>query len=1078
MIDGDPAVAEQGPPAGASADPRLLIVAPEAETGRRLVALARAAFPDVVEDALVVRHLTEARGVLVLGSVDCVLLATPSSVEERPDDVGRLAAGAPSIPVVLVVERWSPSLLLDALGNGAQDALGLDTLGPELLRHAVLGAIGRTRRPLAEGARDASMATLAREDEIFALLDADGRIMFISDRTRELLGVVDGSLLGESGFAHVHAADLQVAADALFTALATPGVRQQVRLRARPGSGPWRDLEVSITNLLAHPSVGALVLVGEDVTERNRVTIAGHLEAQLLDRLPAAVIVTDDAGVVVYWNRKATAIYGFGAEEALGRDISELGIVTDDVGATPRAEARSPGSWEGEYNARRKDGTTVPVLATLQAVEAPEIGFRGHVGASLDNSERRKLSESLTHQALHDPLTGLPNRALFLDRVEHALARLQRSPGTLAILFLDLDRFKIINDTGGHDAGDEVLRAVAALIEGVLRPEDTVARMGGDEFAVCCEQVTGPDHAVALAERLTAAVSQPFKVANHEFYVSPSIGVVMGHGGSGETAMTLLRDADSAMYHAKDLGRGRIELFDHGMRLDVVRRAEVALALHHAVDREELRLLYQPLVDLEDGRLIGFEALLRWQHPDRGLLGPGEFIDIAEETNAIIAIGAWAIGEAARQLAAWRDELPEHPISMSVNLSAKQVGDKNLANTVRTAIEQNQLQPSALCLEITESVLMEDAEASVATLRELKSIGIELAIDDFGTGYSSLAYLKRFPVDYLKIDRSFVHGVARETEDAVIVKAVIELGKALGLSVVAEGVETDAQLAELRRLGCELAQGYRWSTPRSPADALHLAETWVDEPDTSPGAAAVAASDESAVLSTAEILAVLTHELATPLTVVKGQIERLVGLAGEMPGVAQLVSSVVRNADRIENLVATLADAQQLDTGSLVVRATTFDLVELVRDAASGALPEERAIEIVAEGEVPVEADGRRIEQILVNLLTNAHKFSPPHAPIRVTVEDRGDEVAVVVADEGPGVPPERVGDIFRKFARLERTKKGVGLGLYISRRLARAHGGDVHYFRRDPVGSEFVVVLPRNSINGPGSPAVQPAKR
>jgi diguanylate cyclase (GGDEF)-like protein/PAS domain S-box-containing protein len=913
--------------------------------------------------------------------------------------------------------------------------------------------------------------SMAAEADLFVLLDAEWRVLHVSEQTRALLAIEGDGVLGSSMADNIHPADVERALAALVRVQADPTTPVELRMRARPIVGPWREVEVRIENRLADPTYGAYVVTGTDVTAERRAAVAGCLETRLLDSLPTALMVTDDAGVIVLWNRRASELYGYEAEEVLGRDISELSVAAPpEVHLAILDGIEANGTWTGEFVTARKDGQAVPVVVTVDQLDAPEIGFRGLVGAGIDNSERRALQATLAHQALHDPLTGLPNRSLFLDRLDQALARLHRSDGAIAVLFVDLDRFKLVNDTCGHQAGDEVLRAVASLFEGVLRPMDTVARLGGDEFAVCCEQLADPGEAVRLAERLTAAVSQPFQVQGREFYVTPSIGIVIGTGAAGESASTLLRDADAAMYHAKERGRGRIELFDRGMRLDVLRKAEIASQLRHALERDELELHYQPVVRLTDGGLGGFEALLRWNHPEQGVLLPGSFMDVAEDTNLIVPVGAWVLDEAARQLATWRDELPEHPITISVNLSARQIADPGLVTTVREALARHQLEPSRLCLEITESTLMEDAAASVATLRELKALGVQLAIDDFGTGYSSLAYLKRFPVDFLKIDRSFVSGLDHETEDAVIVKAVVELGRALGLAVVAEGVETDAQLAELERIGCELAQGYRWSMPCPPAEAVQLATRWEGAHGTEPLAAAVAQVDEPAVLTTTELLSVLTHELVTPLTVVKGQCERLTSLVEDVPRAAEVVAAVARNAERIEHLVATLADAQQLDAGTMALRVTPFDLVELVADVVPLAVPEERAVHLVGEPHVHVEADGRRIEQIVVNLLTNAHKFSPADAPIVVSFEADADEVTVVVADEGPGVPPERAGDIFRKFARLERTKKGVGLGLFISRRLARAHGGDLHYRRRRPEGSELVLTLPRRTAPGPGT--------
>ncbi|MCU1487111.1 MAG: diguanylate cyclase domain [Actinomycetia bacterium] len=910
--------------------------------------------------------------------------------------------------------------------------------------------------------------------DVFALLDAEWQVLHVSARTRRLFGIVDDRVLGSSVFDNVHPVDLEVAAQALLAARANPGEPVAARLRVRPITGPWRQVEIVVANRLHEAGVEAYVITGTDVTLERRAAVAGSLETRLLDSLPTALMVTDDAGVIVLWNRRATELYGYEPEEVLGHDINELPIAapTEVHGEILEAVADG-GRWTGEFVSARKDGTAIPVVVTVDRLDAPEIGFHGLVGAGIDNSERRALQVTLAHQALHDPLTGLPNRSLFLDRLDQALARLRRTPGNIAVLFIDLDRFKLVNDTCGHLAGDEVLRAVGSLFEGVVRPMDTVARLGGDEFAVCCEQLTDPAEAVRLAERLTAAVSQPFVVEDREFYVTTSIGIVLGSGGEGESATTLLRDADSAMYHAKERGRGRIEIFDRGMRLEVIRKAEVASQLRHALEREELALYYQPVVRLADGGLAGFEALLRWHHPERGVLLPGEFMDVAEDTNLIVPVGAWVLDEAGRQLASWRDELPEHPITISVNLSARQIADVGLVPVVRDVLARYELEPSRLCLEITESTLMEDAAASVATLRELKALGVQLAIDDFGTGYSSLAYLKRFPVDFLKIDRSFVSGLDHETEDAVIVKAVVELGRALGLGVVAEGVETDAELAELQRMGCELAQGYRWAMPCPPAEAVRLAVEWQGTSGTEPMAAALAHAEEPALLTTTELLSVLTHELVTPLTVVKGQCERLAGLVEGVPGAAEVVAAVARNAERIEHLVATLADAQQLDAGTIALRVTPFDMVELVQDVVSLAVPEDRQVHLVGIPEAHIEADGRRVEQIVVNLLTNAHKFSPADAPIVVSFAADDDEVTVVVCDEGPGVPAERVGDIFRKFARLERTKKGVGLGLFISRRLARAHGGDLHYRRRRPEGSELVLTLPRRTAPGAGTLSV-----
>ena len=668
------------------------------------------------------------------------------------------------------------------------------------------------------------------EHDIYALIDEEWRVVAVSDRTRDLLGFEVDAAIGEKALVNVHPADADRAGAVLAEVASQPGLSLRVHLRARPGVGPWHEFDLRVTNLLHEAEVAAIVVEGDDVTEQSRAEIATHLQAQVLDRLPVAVVVTDADGVIVYWNGQAERLFGFRAEEALGRTVTDLEM--SGVGTLSSEVSRfvqEHGRWEGERDIRRKDGELLPVLLTVESIDLPEVGFRGVVSACIDNGERRELQDALAHRALHDPLTGLPNRTLFLDRLDHALHRLQRERGMVAVLFLDLDRFKIINDTSGHEAGDEVLRSVAALFEGVVRPGDTVARLGGDEFAVCCEHLHDVGEALAVAERLAAAVSQPFVVAQREFYVSPSIGVVVGTGAKGESASTLLRDADAAMYSAKEKGRGRVELFDRAMRSDIVRRAEIAAELRRALHPPQFRLHFQPLVGVDDGRLLGFEALLRWEHPERGLLPPSEFIDVAEETNLIVPMGRWVVEESVRQLAAWRDELAGVPITISVNLSARQIADHALVPVVRDALAAQQVDPASLCLEITESVLMEDASASVATLRSLKAIGVQLAIDDFGTGYSSLAYLRRFPVDHLKVDRSFVQGIGRSSEDSVIVKAVVDLGAALGLDVVAEGVETVEQLEELRRLGCESGQGYLWSPPIAADEVVGVVLAWDPE---------------------------------------------------------------------------------------------------------------------------------------------------------------------------------------------------------------------------------------------------------
>ena len=421
--------------------------------------------------------------------------------------------------------------------------------------------------------------------------------------------------------------------------------------------------------------------------------------------------------------------------------------------------------------------------------------------------ERKRVEAALAHQALHDGLTGLPNRALFDDRLAQAVARLGRHDGCLAVLFCDLDRFKVVNDSLGHGCGDRLLVAVADRLRGVLRAGDTAARFGGDEFVVLCDEVAGEHQAVAVAERIAAALDAPFPLEDEEVYVRTSIGIAIATTPDARPE-ALVRDADAAMYRAKEHGGGTFEVFDDAMRARAVRRLETEGALHRALERRELVLHYQPQVRLATGALAGAEALVRWNHPERGLLAPGEFIGAAEDTGLIHELGAWVLEEACRALAATSGST-----TMSVNLSPRQCLHPDLLPTVAEILRRTGADPSRLCLEVTETAVMDDIATMTDVLEGLKGLGATLAIDDFGTGYSSLRALQRFPFDEVKIDRSFVHGMAEAEQEAAIVGAIVSLSHALGLRAVAEGVETRAQVDRLRMLGCDLGQGYHFARP-------------------------------------------------------------------------------------------------------------------------------------------------------------------------------------------------------------------------------------------------------------------------
>jgi len=466
--------------------------------------------------------------------------------------------------------------------------------------------------------------------------------------------------------------------------------------------------------------------------------------------------------------------------------------------------------------------TRAPRLFSEDEVNA----LRATANVLADAIGRHQAEQETRRQALHDPLTGLPNRALFTDRLGLALAGSERSGLSVAVLFLDIDNFKLINDTRGHSVGDELLRGVAARLDESVRPWDTVARFGGDEFVLICNALASDDDAVALAERTSAVLGPAFTLEGADHFVTTSIGVAVSTGRA-QPVDDLIRDADAAMYRAKELGRGRVEVFDEDMREQAIRRLRISTELTTAIAQGQLRVVYQPVVALShgeeaDGRIVGVEALVRWEHPERGTIMPSEFIPIAEETGQILPVGRWVLGEACRQMAAWKQADPRREdLSLSVNLSARQVAQADVRDAVEEILRDSGLSPECLHLEITESVLMEEAEAPLEALKAYKELGVRLVLDDFGTGYSSLAYVRRFPIDDLKIDRAFVSGLGEGAGDTAIVEAILSMARGLDVGVVAEGVETEGQARALAALGCGFAQGFLYSPPVS-ADELEL----------------------------------------------------------------------------------------------------------------------------------------------------------------------------------------------------------------------------------------------------------------
>jgi diguanylate cyclase (GGDEF)-like protein/PAS domain S-box-containing protein len=599
--------------------------------------------------------------------------------------------------------------------------------------------------------------------------------------------------------------------------------RSEYRIIAADGRIVW----VEDRSVLVEPPEGGPPFrqgFAIDITERKRADDAlRRAETRyrtLVEQLPVAVYIdrVDEESSNIYTSPQIEQMLGFSAAEWMSDPSLFVKLLhPDDRERVLAAHALTHATGDPlsvEYRFVARDGHVVWVHDEARLIADPDSGRPVLQGCLLDVTARREAEELLRHQAFHDPLTGLANRALFTDRVQHALVVRALEDGEAAVLFLDLDDFKSVNDSLGHLAGDALLRAVGVRLRATLSPSHTVARMGGDEFAILVEEPNGASAALDAAERIIAALQAPFDLEGREVFVTASVGIAVG-----SDAEELLRCSDVAMYRAKATGKAQYVVYAPRMDEDVVGRLELVADLRRARIDEEFVLHYQPTVELSTGAVVGVEALVRWQHPTRGLLQPSSFIPLAEETGRIVEIGSWVLGEACRQTARWRTELAGgQDLSVSVNVSTRQVRRPDLLENVQRALAGSGLEPGFLTLEITESVLARRREEMTCILEEVTRLGVRLALDDFGTGYSSLSLLQDLPVHTLKIDRSFVESVGTGSGRVPFVRAIVELAEALGLAVVAEGVEDAAQVAALKQLGCRVGQGFYFARPLEPQE--------------------------------------------------------------------------------------------------------------------------------------------------------------------------------------------------------------------------------------------------------------------
>ncbi|MFD2365752.1 EAL domain-containing protein [Pseudoduganella sp. GCM10020061] len=645
------------------------------------------------------------------------------------------------------------------------------------------------------------------------------RIVSVNRRCEELFGYAPGEMLHESTvIVFPTEAEYELAGVRQYPEIGRGGYFSEERKYKRADGSLFWTMVSGCALDPSRPDEGS-IWVYADITERKLAEEKLRLSATVLEQIADGVMVVDVDGRIVAVNPAFTQITGYTEEEALGQPYNLTRSSRHDQSFYDELwrEVQESGYWRGELWNLRRNGELYLEWLTISAVR-DNSGARTHyVGVFSDITKVRESQEQLDHMAHHDPLTQLPNRLLFHDRLQHALQRASRDQEQLALLFIDLDRFKNVNDTLGHHTGDELLKQVARALTGKLREGDTLARLGGDEFIVLLEDVAGAGGAAHVAEKLVALFEQPFMVSGYELFVTASVGIAMYPNDAGDLNM-LIRNADVAMYQAKARGRNGYQFYTESMSGEGVERLRLETLLRRSIEKGEIFLHYQPQVEIDSGRLIGVEALVRWQNPELGLVPPARFVPLAEDTGFINQLGEWVLAEACRQMVRW-DEAGFAVPKVAVNLSARQFERGSIVSTVGEVLKETGLAPSRLQLEVTETVIMNTGDA-LAFINGLHEIGVGLAIDDFGTGYSSLAYLKQLPVQTLKIDRSFIKDISTDANDEAIAIAIIQLGKSLNLSVVAEGVETDDQAAFLLRHGCTMAQGYFYSRPVLPGDLL------------------------------------------------------------------------------------------------------------------------------------------------------------------------------------------------------------------------------------------------------------------
>lgn len=720
-----------------------------------------------------------------------------------------VSTGGVSVLLLTMVVSIFDARLADQNARRVEE---LDRVNTQLNEMAAELAEAMTHELRHGAERDGMLAAIVKQSsEAIITLDLEGGITSWNSAAEEMFGYREEDVLGRR--------------TAEFCLLADQGKEPEfeegvIELGAQHKDGSPLDIEVSIAPLQDQEGqqIGQIRVV-RDITAKKSAEAQLRQAAAVFENTIEGVIITDPDGHIMAVNRAYSDITGYTERDALGSvaEFADRTIHDSEFFEKLWAVLIEEGRWRGEFVAHRKGGEHYPQWANISAVRDEHGGLTHYVAVISDITHLKESEEQLYRIAHHDALTDLPNRLLFEDRLQHAILRAKRSNSPMAVLFLDLDRFKHINDNLGHAVGDQLLQDIAWRLQRTVRSEDTVARLGGDEFTVILEGVEDREQIETVAAKILDELRQPVRIGEHELFVSTSIGIAV-MPDNGVAAEELLRFADAAMYRAKEEGRNNYKFYSADLAESALYFFQIERELRQALERNELCLHYQPQISFRSGMIVAVEALLRWQHPQRGLLLPKDFIDVAEESGLMAQLEEWVLERACRQLREWSEQ-GQPAIKIAVNLTSGQISHSNIADRLKGLLAETGVAAESLQLEITESSLLQQTEVSVANLKALDALGVGLVIDDFGTGYSSMAYLKRFAVSKLKIDRSFVHDIETDPNDKAIVRAVIAMAHGLGLKVTAEGVETEGQYLFLKEQGCDELQGFIFSTPL-PAEKL------------------------------------------------------------------------------------------------------------------------------------------------------------------------------------------------------------------------------------------------------------------